>query len=144
MAPLTAEDRLDIQELCVRCNYCADMADTAGFAGLFTADGVLEVATGAVRGQKALRAFIAQHAQSSPGTRHFITNIFVEATDDGARVRAYYQSLQGEGHDLLRIVGLGRYEDSVVRSAQGWRIASRKVIGEMPCGIRGAAIRFAT
>ena len=135
---LTAADYIEIQQLVARYGYAVDThADNGyGYADLFTPDGVF----GNTKGREAL-AELARTTQKERGgpayTRHFLTNVIVYPTPDGARGNQYLMAVDvSEGGKPSTIVHGGRYDDVYVKTSAGWRFQSRQYvpvkIGEPP------------
>ncbi|MHB8329737.1 MAG: nuclear transport factor 2 family protein [Acidimicrobiales bacterium] len=124
-------DSTQIRELTARYNRCFDDGDAEGFADTFVEDGVMEV-TGAftVSGRQAL-AGMCRH------TPYGVVHMTVDATVavDGDRavqdvtVLVVNRPKPDAGPDERRstLERTGRYHDDVVRTADGWRFARRRV-----------------
>ncbi|TNC20602.1 nuclear transport factor 2 family protein [Amycolatopsis alkalitolerans] len=57
-------------------------------------------------------------------TQHFIGSVHVAVAGDTAHCTSYVQATHVAG-DGRMFVGAGRYDDDLVRTADGWRIAAR-------------------
>jgi SnoaL-like protein len=125
-ATLTAEDRLEIHELVALHGHLADdrRADELGL--LMTEDGVYDLEEFGLGEVVGLPAMIALFA-SAPGNQpvgHHVTNVLVTPRDpDRADVRSKGLSVMADG-----TAGSVVYEDTVVRTAAGWRISRRRVV----------------
>jgi len=126
---LTAADYIEIQQLVARYSYAVDTHADNGYAyaDLFTPDGVF----GKTKGREAL-AELARTTQKERGgpdfTRHFLTNVIIYPTPDGARGSQYLMALDvSEGAKPSSIVHGGRYDDEYVKTAAGWRFKSRQL-----------------
>ena len=79
-----------------------------------------------------------------PLNLHFITNVTIELKGDVASSRCYFHAPMGrieEGGGQLVITNAGTYEDELVRTPSGWRIAKRHceqtiMIGQLPEGYK--------
>jgi hypothetical protein len=96
---------------------------------LLTDDCVLEVAGAYVdRGRQAIRERQEQRAKaaSAPASIHVVANTYGDVQDDAADVFSTFVFLEKtpEG-PVVRMIG--RYEDRVVRTPAGWRIAKRLI-----------------
>ena len=77
-----------------------------------------------------------------PLNLHFISNLSVEIDGDRARSTCYFQAPMGRRHEdgsQAMVTNAGRYEDELVRTPVGWRIAKRVcqqrlMVGELPDG----------
>lgn len=137
---LTAQDRLDIQELYWRYAHGHDFRDAELVASAFAEDGVFQVSpTRATVGRKeifeSLSAGFAGRGADS-GRRHWQNAWRITPTPEGARGRVYWFALEvgtGDPIDGLPVDGhrgpsfrsTGFYEDVYVKTAEGWRFKSR-------------------
>jgi SnoaL-like protein len=127
---LTAADYIEIQQLVARYGYAVDThADNGyGYADLFAADGVF----GNIKGREAL-AELARTTQKERGgpayTRHFLTNVIIYPTSEGARGNQYLMAVDvSESGKPSTIVHGGRYDDVYVKTSAGWRFKSRQYV----------------
>jgi len=135
---LTALDYIQIEQLVAKYARAIDTCSNNGYdyADLFTADGVFipsingkagaqiqgrerlaEVSGGGSRGCKNV-GWIQQ------GVRHIYTNHVITATADGA-TGVVDMLMIGLGGDPNKIEYDGYYEDTYVRTPQGWRFKQR-------------------
>ncbi|SEO40911.1 nuclear transport factor 2 family protein [Trujillonella endophytica] len=115
-----AEERDEILQLLYRYNHTIDDGDAGAWADTWTEDGVFEgvLPDGArLTGREQLVGFASQ----VHGMRHVIANPVVDLDGDAARVRAYVFAIAAG-----RIIAAGAYDDTVVRTAAGWRFARRR------------------
>jgi ketosteroid isomerase-like protein len=130
---LSAEDRLDIQDLIARYAWALDTADEAGFVDCFAKDGELvwEVfeTPAAWRGHEALARFIAffRSRPESAGRQHHVSNIVLEPSDEGAVGRCYVAVALRQGDGPHRLNVMGWYEDRYVCEDGRWKIAQRVI-----------------
>jgi hypothetical protein len=127
---LTAADYVEIQQLVARYGYAVDTHADNGYAyaDLFTPDGVF----GKTQGREAL-AELARTTQKDRGgpayTRHFLTNVIVHPTPEGARGSQYLVAIDvSEGGKPSSVVHGGRYDDVYVKTPGGWRFKSRQLV----------------
>lgn len=129
---LSAADYVEIQQLVARYAYAVDThADNGNaYADLFAPDGVFG---GQTRGREAL-AELARTTQKDRGgpsyTRHYLTNVIIYPTPDGARGNQYLVAIdvsEGGGKPSSVAHG-GRYDDVYVKTPQGWRFKSRQYV----------------
>src|SRR5215510_9627213 len=91
---LTAMDYIEIQQLVARYGYAVDTHADNGYAyaDLFTPDGTF----GNTKGREAL-AELARSTQKERGgpsyTRHYLTNVIIYPTAEGARGNQYLMAL---------------------------------------------------
>jgi hypothetical protein len=128
---LTAADYVEIQQLVARYAYAVDThADNGNaYADLFAPDGVFG---GKTTGRDAL-AKLALGTQADRGgpsyTRHYLTNVIVYPTPEGARGNQYLVAIDvSEGGKPSSVVHGGRYDDIYVKTPQGWRFKSRQYL----------------
>jgi actinorhodin biosynthesis protein ActVIA len=127
---LTAMDYIEIQQLVARYPYALDTRGDNGYmyADLFAPDGTF----GNTKGREALAALArsTQPEKSGPAaTRHFITNVIITPTADGAVGRQYNVLIEvGDPSRPSRIDHGGHYEDVYVKTPAGWRFKSRTYV----------------
>ncbi|NND69480.1 MAG: nuclear transport factor 2 family protein [Halioglobus sp.] len=122
--------RESLRDLTSRYNMHGDSGRIAELVALFTEDGELEVDGDAVcRGHTALHAFFAGVAQGGASVpelrtlRHHLTTQQIDMLDAGrATARTYFTVYTDRGVDHW-----GVYRDDFRLTAQGWRIARRRV-----------------
>jgi uncharacterized protein (TIGR02246 family) len=122
-------DRIAIQELTARYNRAADDGDADALVAVFTPDGAMTMSSAgqqrAFRGAEELHAMLGDRP---PGiTVHATTDSIVEIDGDTARQHCtllLIRRLHDEGKASFRT---GRYEDRLVRTADGWRFVDRAV-----------------
>ena len=125
------------RETILRAARAADTHDAAGFAAQFTDNAELQRPSGAaLQGREAIRqAYDARPRERL--SRHLLTNIQVlPDPDDAGRAQAISSVLlwsasgpdtpgpQGRRADGRQLVG--EFEDELVLTAEGWRIARRR------------------
>ena len=134
-APLDA-DLAACREVTLRASMRMDANDADGLMALFTPD--LEFVRPAtwpevvIRGREQLKAAIAARP---PGfvSRHIFSNSVADHVGpDEVRVVSYFTHFSGTRTDAAAAIpmdhalrSLGEYEDRVVRTPDGWRIARR-------------------
>ncbi len=143
MTTLSTDDRATLHDVYARYAHAFDGADAEAWAALFAAGGrFAPPGVDEVVGTEALRHFVAARAADAPGMRHVMSNVLVEATDSGARGRAYFFCLRLGGDRQFRLRNFGRYEDEFVREEGTWKIASRVVISELAPELVDAPFAF--
>ena len=116
-------DRLELHELPGRYGDAIDDRDWDRLDQIFTADAVFDLTDlGAPRleGLDAIKRYMAEDADH-PRT-HTMTNIYVDETAEGARLRFRILALLPE-----RRVGTASYYDDVVKTPEGWRVQNRVI-----------------
>jgi 3-phenylpropionate/cinnamic acid dioxygenase small subunit len=131
--PLTADgaDRLAISDLIVKYAWAIDTKDWAALDQVFLPDAWLDYSSnpgGAVGSYPEIRAWLEKSLAPFPITQHLVTNIDVAVDGDRATSRTMVYNPMGaatrEGPPHFFFLG-GRYDDELVRTADGWRIAKR-------------------
>jgi uncharacterized protein (TIGR02246 family) len=123
-----AADRGELRALVESYAFAADRRDHAGFAGVFTVDGV--IATGKDRrfqGRDAIAALVDHLEANYQKTMHFVGNHGVQLHGDHATGLTYclahhVYERDGVKRDTLMVI---RYHDKYVRSQKGWEIEER-------------------
>jgi hypothetical protein len=126
-------DRIEIQQLVARYGYALDTGADNGYAyaDLFAPDGVFvgmnQGEKGrAYRGRDTLAALARGGKRGPHYVSHFITNLLIEPSPEGAIGRQYAVILEiGEGQAPSSITHGGHYEDVYVKTPAGWRFKSR-------------------
>ena len=137
---LTAEDRLDIQDLYWRYAHGQNFADAELFASAFTEDGVFRVSpTQASVGRAEIAEFISGSFAGrvgDSGRRHWHNGWRITPSPEGARGRVYWLVFDHDKGDPVpglpvdgqlgpQFRSTGVYEDVYVKTPEGWRFKSR-------------------
>ena len=130
MTPDELVQREEIRELLAR--YCQLHAahDFAGVAALFADDGCFENIVGLARGRAAIQRVyesINPDAGSQLERKHFTTDVILTLADNGRATAISQFLLVRQQAGGLMAAAAGRYEDSLVCTAEGWRFARRQV-----------------
>ena len=123
MADLAA-DRDAIRDLLARYTYNGDRGRLDALTACFAADGVLEYPGASPKGPDAIAASLGSGTRDPRLTfvRHHITNPLIAVDGDSATARSYFTVHSDFGPDHS-----GTYDDRLVRTADGWRFAHRRV-----------------
>lgn len=139
---LAIEDYIAIQQLNARYVYAVDTCTNSGYdyADLYAKDGTFGVSTawgveGKIwaRGREALARAggggadgCRERDKTSPvyGIHHVVTSLVIVATPSGAAGTSTLLAI-GVGGEPTTIEWQGGYEDTYVKTTQGWRIQSR-------------------
>jgi 3-phenylpropionate/cinnamic acid dioxygenase small subunit len=124
------DDRQDISDLLVRYATGIDRRDWPLFRTVFTDDCELDYGEiGAWQGVDAVTDFMRQaHAQAGH-TLHRLSNQVITLDGDRATARTYVDALIMAGDNAsggAGVNGIGFYDDDIVRTQAGWRIARRR------------------
>jgi hypothetical protein len=137
---LTAQDRLDIQDLYWTYAHGQNFADARLFASAFAEDGVFRISpTRAAVGRDQIAALIAESfagKKGDSGRRHWQNSWRITPSPEGAQGRVYWlvfdigkgaavPGLPVDGPRGPEFRSTGVYEDVYVKTPDGWRIKSR-------------------
>jgi 3-phenylpropionate/cinnamic acid dioxygenase small subunit len=123
-------DRIQIGDLLTRYTVAIDKKDWSLLDTCFTPDAHLDYrSAGGVEGAyPKVREWLERALAPFPMTQHFISNSTVELDGDRATARTYVLNPMGfpNPDGSLHIFTVGAYyNDVLVRSRDGWRIAER-------------------
>jgi len=130
---LTAEDRLDIQDLLHGYAWALDTGDADRFTALFSVDAVLVwdafEEPEEWKGHADIRAFLEdlRDLPSTAGRQHHVSNVTVEGEGDRARATAYVAVMVRAEDGPSPVTVLGWYDDEFVRCPDGWKIARHTI-----------------
>jgi ketosteroid isomerase-like protein len=134
--PLSAQDRLDIQELMARYAQAVDVDGAEGqLFDIFSSDAVLDSPmSGKFAGNEGLKAFAKVVAELRSGRigRHLITNIRIQGEGDRAQLQACYvhastpRDTAATAHGAT-VTHTGTYDCSARRQDGRWRLERRTV-----------------
>ena len=118
---LSTQDYIDIEQLYARYNHAIDSGDAEGWAATFTPDGTFN----RFAGKDALVGFIQQWKEKMNGAnrRHWNTNLRIVPGKDGASASVFLMLVDVS---TKSIVATGMYNDTLVKTAGGWRFKSRQ------------------
>ncbi len=119
---LSAMDQIEIQQLVATAHHALATGEANGYtyAGLFTGDGVSDAAVG--------REQLAALARGGrKGVRTLNTNVIIEPSSGGASGKQYefVVNFLAEGREPVSFGATGRFEDTYVKTRDGWRIKTR-------------------
>jgi 3-phenylpropionate/cinnamic acid dioxygenase small subunit len=121
------EDRQDISDLLVRYATGIDRRDWPLFRTVFTDDCELDYGEiGSWQGVDAVTDFMDQTHAMAGHTLHRLSNQVIEVDGDKGTARTYVDAVIMFGDNQAGVNAWGFYDDDVVRTADGWRIARRR------------------
>lgn len=126
-------DRIEIDELLARYSRALDYRNFDELEQIFTPDGEFDAGgLGHPHGPAAIRAMIEGTIGDLDATQHLVGKSIIEFSEDGnsAEVRTYLisQHIRESAPGPVKHYFLGgEYADRVVRTADGWRIAYRRL-----------------
>ena len=134
-------DRTEIEDVMWRYARALDTSDAEAYASVYAPDGQFGTGANATKGREALKKMIADGRQrkaealakgepARPPMYHMTANERITFSDkDHARIEAYYITAiaAGGANAPLRVAGVGRSIDDLVRVKGQWLIQSRNV-----------------
>ncbi|MGB9226328.1 nuclear transport factor 2 family protein [Mycobacterium sp.] len=121
------EDRQDIADVLVRYATGIDRRDWPLFRTVFTDDCELDYGViGTWKGVDAVTDFMEKTHELAGHTLHRLSNQVIEVDGDKAVARTYVDALIMVGDEGAGVNGVGFYDDEIVRTPDGWRIARRR------------------
>jgi 3-phenylpropionate/cinnamic acid dioxygenase small subunit len=116
-----------VTEVLVRYATGIDQRDWTLLASCFTPDCEADYGpVGAWQGASALTAFMAEVHEPCGHTLHRITNVTVVESTSGVVAHSYVDALVMFADNTSGIRAAGRYEDNLVETEHGWKIAHRR------------------
>jgi 3-phenylpropionate/cinnamic acid dioxygenase small subunit len=121
------EDRQAIADVLARYATGIDRRDWSLFRTVFTDDCQLDYGEiGAWNGVDAVTDFMEQTHAMAGHTLHRLTNQVITVDGDSAQARTYVDALIMMADNKSGVNGIGYYDDELVRTHTGWRIARRR------------------
>jgi 3-phenylpropionate/cinnamic acid dioxygenase small subunit len=121
------DDRQEISDLLVRYATGIDRRDWPLFRTVFTEGCELDYGEiGVWKGADAVTDFMEQAHAMAGHTMHRLTNQVITIEGDKATTRTYIDGVIMLSDNQAGVNALGFYDDEVVRTADGWRIARRR------------------
>jgi hypothetical protein len=120
-------DRQELAELCVQYTTALDTKDWALLRSCFVADPVFVHPGGQLVGFDEILARTSAALTPLTRTQHVLGNIVASVDGDTAQASCYFHAQHvriGVPDGELYVIA-GRYDDRLVRTPSGWRIAER-------------------
>ena len=125
-------DRLAIQDVQVRYATALDSRDWPLLSTCFLADAQVHYASSPVlEGFEATRAFCDRALSPYRITQHLLGNHVAAIDGDTAMASCTLQAIHVTPGDTEIFTFFGTYSDTLVRTAEGWRIATRTLTPTM-------------
>jgi len=123
-------DRIEINDLLIRYTTAIDTKDWELLDSVYTPDAKIDyTASGGIKGDyPEVRAWLAKALSLFKMTQHLISNSAVRVDGDTATARTMVFNPMGtdDGKGGLNLFYVGAwYDDKLVRTSDGWRIAER-------------------
>jgi len=132
MSQLTADDRLEIQEVLARYSHCVDRGRWDALLELFTEDCRLDLSQvmGLYEGRAGVKQFTEILAPLGVFMRHLVTNVVIDGDAERVRVEAYVVAVTGSEANPSRTTGF--YEDELVKQSGRWLLHRRRLALDVP------------
>jgi len=120
-------DEAAIARVLLRYATGVDRRDWDAFRTCFTDDVVAEYeGIGTWQSAQEITEFMQQAHAGAGRTMHQVTNLVVDVDGDTATARCYVQALVMGRDGRSGVQGFGYYDDELVRTPDGWRVARRR------------------
>ena len=123
-------DRIAIMDLTIAYCWALDTRQWDALDDVFAEDVTAELAAPLMHGVEAIKARVARALVPLDDSQHMVTNHQIVVDGDTATCRCYLHAQHVrrgvEGGDNF-VIG-GRYEDTMVRTPNGWRISHRRLV----------------
>jgi hypothetical protein len=127
---LTADEYIEIQRLYANYAHALDQGEGERFASTFVLDGEFTGGRGPGRGSEVRNPTKGKDALlkmgSRGGSRHFNANLVITPTPEGAKASVYLLLFNARNIPAT-ITETAIYDDTLVKTAQGWRFKKRVV-----------------
>jgi len=121
------EDRQDIADVLLRYATGIDRRDWTLFRTVFTDDCELDYGeVGSWQGVDAVTELMQQAHALAGHTMHRLTNQVIAVDGDSAQARTYVDALIMLTDNASGVNAAGFYDDDIIRTEEGWRIARRR------------------
>lgn len=121
-------DRQEVAEVCIRYAFALDTKDWQLLESCFAASPVFLHPGGRLDGFPDILERTKAALGPLTATQHLLGNILVQVSGDRATSSCYFHAqhvrTETPGGDLYIIAG--RYDDTLLRTPDGWRIAERR------------------
>ena len=122
-------DKFEIQELITAYAHAIDGQDFGALDDLFTADAQIDyTASGGIKGGlEEIKPFLRGALPMFKATQHFVTNPLIKLAGDTATSRSLlFNTMTMEQDSGTQTLLIGAwYNDELIRTDEGWRIAKR-------------------
>jgi hypothetical protein len=124
------DDRTAIVDLTIAYCWALDEHDWPALHRVFLPDARAELGFPEVTGIDAIVGIVSGVLTPLDTSQHMVTNHQVRIDGDTATSRCYFhaQHVRRAAAEGPNFIVAGRYEDDLVRTADGWRIARRRLV----------------
>jgi hypothetical protein len=127
---LTTQDYIDIQQLYANYAHALDKGEGARFAATFVPDGEFTGGRAAGRATETRTPLKGTEGLtkmgSNGGSRHFTANLVITPSPEGAKGSCYLLLFNARNTPAT-IVETAIYDDTIVKTGDGWRFKKRVV-----------------
>lgn len=132
---LSADDYEQIRQLLARYTQSADRRDADAVLSCYTEDATFFMGAAdqappelTFSGPDRIRELILGGAEENVVTQHWLSEVRIEGTEDGATSEVYVMILRIPAGEPATIMVTAVYRDVLSREADGWRVARREFI----------------
>jgi hypothetical protein len=122
-------DYIEIQNLYARYNHAHDASNRKLLESVFSEDGEFINAGKPIKGREMINTSAVP--KDRPLVRHVATNIIVEPAPGGAKGSSYVVLVNSQSNPP-GVMLAGFYEDTLVKTPQGWRFKTRTFYPQAP------------
>jgi len=129
---LTADDKIEINELLADYCHAIDHGRHAEIPGMFTDDCVIDFGAlmGRHEGQAGAKQFAEMLAATPIRMRHYVTNVRITGDGGNAHAESYVLAMVGDPGKLSPTTG--HYEDDLRKVDGRWKLRARRAVIELP------------
>lgn len=123
-------DRIAITDLAIDYTWSLDQHEFERLRNIFQPDATFNIAGVPFVGIESIIAKISASLSPLDDSQHLISNHQITVNGDTATARCYLQAqhVRRAAEGGPNFIFAGRYEDDLVRTPEGWRIAKRSLI----------------
>ena len=123
-------DRSAITALTIDYCWALDTRDWEALRAVFLPDAVAELGSPELHGIDAIIERVSTALSPLDDSQHMVSTHQIVLEGDRARSRCYFhaQHIRHAANGSPHFIIAGRYEDELVRTHQGWRIARRRLV----------------
>jgi hypothetical protein len=119
-------DKFEITQIIHSYSVHLDIERVDVCTDLFLEDGKLELRIGKAKGKAEIEGLLTRILEFTRAKRHFITNTFVELENETAYAQSYLLVVDALESTEIKMTGV--YHDTFVKTENGWKIHTRKLV----------------